>query len=97
MLVLLCKSALQQAKITHVLSLLRKTPDEARFESYEHMTVEVLDQEDENLIEHFPRMTRFIQEALDGGGAVLVHWYAWISLNGAISSIMTFCELPSCP
>lgn len=39
------------------------------------MVVEVDDVEDENLLEHFPATNQFIQEGLDGGGGVLVHWY----------------------
>ena len=31
--------------------------------------------EDENIIEHFAGSNAFIQEGLDGGGGVLVHWW----------------------
>jgi protein-tyrosine phosphatase len=30
--------------------------------------------DDENLIEHFPRVVQFIEEAVGGGGGVLIHW-----------------------
>ena len=38
------------------------------------MVVEVDDVDDENLLEHFPETNRFISDALDAGGSVLVHW-----------------------
>lgn len=38
------------------------------------MVVEVDDVEDENLLEYFPSATQFIQDGLESGGAVLVHW-----------------------
>lgn len=60
--------------MTHVLSVLRLTPDEKLFNSFRHMVVEVDDVEDENLLQHFPSTNKFIQDGLDGGGGVLVHW-----------------------
>ncbi|KAF2199685.1 dual specificity protein phosphatase 12 [Delitschia confertaspora ATCC 74209] len=67
------REALQQANITHVLSVLRLPLDQRLFEGFKHMVVEVDDVEDENLLEHFPATNKFIQEGLDGGGGVLVH------------------------
>lgn len=66
------REALQQAKITHVLSVLRTPLDQGLFSPFKHHVVEVDDVEDENLLEHFPATNRFIQEGLDGGGGVLV-------------------------
>jgi len=66
--------ALKQANITHVLSVLRMPLDRELFKPFKHMVVEVDDVEDENLLEHFPATNAFIQEGLDGGGGVLVHW-----------------------
>lgn len=57
-----------------MLSVLRLPLEEKLFEGYKHMVVEVDDVEDENLLEHFPAATRFIDEGLASGGAVLVHW-----------------------
>jgi dual specificity phosphatase 12 len=68
------REALQQANITHVLSVLRTPLDQDLFSPFKHMVVEVDDVDDENLLEHFPSTNRFIQEGLDGGGGVLVHW-----------------------
>lgn len=67
------RDALQQANITHVLSVLRLPLDQSLFSPFKHMVVEVDDTEDENLLEHFPATNAFIQEGLDGGGGVLVH------------------------
>jgi len=57
-----------------VLSVLRLPLDQSLFEGYVHKVVEVDDMDDENLLEHFPSCAGFIQDALDSGGAVLVHW-----------------------
>ncbi|KAI4714845.1 hypothetical protein J4E89_000526 [Alternaria sp. Ai002NY15] len=67
------REALQQANITHVLSVLRTPLDQDLFGPFKHMVVEVDDVDDENLLEHFPATNRFIQEGLQGGGGVLVH------------------------
>ncbi|KAF2840750.1 dual specificity protein phosphatase 12 [Patellaria atrata CBS 101060] len=67
------RQALEEASITHVLSVLRLPLDQALFSTFKHMVVEVDDVEDENLLEHFPSTNRFIQDALDDGGGVLVH------------------------
>lgn len=68
------RDALEQANITHVLSALRLPLDQELFKPFKHMVVEVDDIDDENLLEHFPATNKFIQEGLDGGGGVLVHW-----------------------
>ncbi|KAI9828552.1 MAG: hypothetical protein M1819_006544 [Sarea resinae] len=68
------REALKEANITHVLSVLGKPFDENLFSAYQHLTVEVDDVEDENLLEHFPETNSFIQSGLNGGGGVLVHW-----------------------
>ncbi|ORX98531.1 protein-tyrosine phosphatase-like protein [Clohesyomyces aquaticus] len=67
------REALQQANITHVLSVLRIPLDQNLFSPFKHMVVEVDDVEDENLLEHFPATNKFIQDGLNGGGGVLVH------------------------
>lgn len=69
------REALHQANITHVLSVLRSPLDQDLFSPFQkHMVVEVDDVEDENLLEHFSATNKFIQEGLEGGGGVLVHW-----------------------
>ncbi|KAK5138339.1 hypothetical protein LTR08_003400 [Meristemomyces frigidus] len=67
------KEALHASGITHVLSVLKLPLDPKLFEGFAHKVVEVDDMDDENLIEHFPACTKFIQDGLDGGGGVLVH------------------------
>lgn len=54
--------------------MLRLPLDKELFENFEHKVVEVDDVEDENLLEHFPDCNRFIQDGLDAGGGVFVHW-----------------------
>lgn len=68
------KEQLEKANITHILSVLRYSADSELFKGYKHMLVEVDDVEDENLLEHFTTTNGFIQEGLDSGGGVLVHW-----------------------
>lgn len=68
------KEALKAANITHVLSVLRLDLDEDLFGPYHHKTIQVDDVDDENLLEHFPATNKFIQDGLDSGGGVLVHW-----------------------
>lgn len=38
------------------------------------MLVEIEDSGSENIIKYFPKCNAFIQDGLDAGGAVLVHW-----------------------
>lgn len=66
--------ALRKANITHVVSVLRLPFDHRPLEGCKHHVIEVDDIEDDNILEHFPRCNEFIQEGLDGGGGVLVHW-----------------------
>ena len=65
---------MKKADITHVVSVLCLPLDEDLFQGYEHHVVEVNDVEDENIIQHFPASNAFMQQGLDGGGGVLVHW-----------------------
>ena len=67
-------AALKKANITHVLSALRLPLDPELFTSYKHLVIELDDVEDENILEHFTASNAFIQEGVDGGGGVLVHW-----------------------
>lgn len=77
--------ALKKANITHVVSALRLPLDKDLFVKYKHHIVELDDLEDENVIENFAGSNAFIQEGLDGGGGVLVHWwvksFSWLSLR----------------
>ncbi|OBT55169.1 hypothetical protein VE04_04475 [Pseudogymnoascus sp. 24MN13] len=65
---------LKDAGITHIVSALRFNYKETKgWENYTHCNVQIDDMDDENLIEHFPRVVLFIKDALAGGGGVLIH------------------------
>ena len=68
------KEALREIGITRILSVLKLPLDENLFNGFNHKVVEVDDMDDENLLEHFPECNSFIQDGLDSGGGVLVHW-----------------------
>ncbi|KAL8769910.1 MAG: hypothetical protein Q9194_005306 [Teloschistes cf. exilis] len=67
------KGALKTANITHVLSVLTLPLDDALFEGYQHLAIDVDDVEDADIIQHFSVTNAFIREGLEGGGGVLVH------------------------
>ena len=66
--------ALKAANVTHVVSALRRPLDEGLFAAYKHLLVELDDVADEDILQHFAASNAFIQDGLDGGGGVLVHW-----------------------
>jgi hypothetical protein len=68
------KQQLDDANITHVLSVLRLPLDQDLFRPFKHLVIEVDDVDDENLVQYFVTTNGFIQEGLDSGGGVLVHW-----------------------
>ena len=57
-----------------MVSALRLPLDNDLFVDFKHHVVEIDDVDDENILEHFAASNAFIQEGLDGGGGVLVHW-----------------------
>jgi len=65
---------MQELGVTHVVSILRWPIEEELVKPYKHLQIEVDDDEDENLLESFAPCNRFIEDALDGGGGVFVHW-----------------------
>lgn len=65
---------MKKANITHVVSALRLPLEEDLFVNFRHHVVEVDDVDDENIMEQFPASNAFIQDGLDAGGGVLVHW-----------------------
>ena len=56
--------------------MLRLNPAEEleMFNSYQHLSIDLDDVDDENLLEQIPAAIKFIQSGLDSGGGVLVHW-----------------------
>ncbi|KAF1810219.1 dual specificity protein phosphatase 12 [Eremomyces bilateralis CBS 781.70] len=67
------RQTLEEANITHVLSVLRVDTEKELFLPYKHLAIHVDDVDDENLLQYFPATNAFIQEGLNGGGGVLVH------------------------
>ncbi|KAL8808071.1 MAG: hypothetical protein Q9182_000349 [Xanthomendoza sp. 2 TL-2023] len=67
------KEALKEANITHVLSVLTLPLDPALFEGYKHLAIDIDDDEDADIIQHFPTSNAFVLEGLGRGGGVLVH------------------------
>ncbi|KAI9717690.1 MAG: tyrosine protein phosphatase yvh1, partial [Chrysothrix sp. TS-e1954] len=67
------KDAVKEAGLTHVVSVMRWEIDDQLIRPYKHLQIEVDDDEEENLIEHFPATNLFIRDALEAGGSVLVH------------------------
>ncbi|KAF9022294.1 phosphatases II [Hymenopellis radicata] len=66
------------AGITHVLSVCPDPIEDLKV-GIEHLRIEVEDHECADLLSHLPRAVSFIQDALDGGGRVLVHCRMGIS------------------
>ncbi|KAH6674578.1 hypothetical protein B0J14DRAFT_562686 [Halenospora varia] len=75
------RNALSTTGITHIVSVLKYDFKEFEdWEKYEHLSIEVDDVEDENLLGEFERSGKWIENALKNGGKegkggkVLVHW-----------------------
>ena len=67
--------AIKAASITHVVSVIRWPIDEGLLRPFKHLQIDVEDVEDENLLEHLPATTQFIENALAvRGNNVIVHW-----------------------
>ncbi|KAK4195542.1 protein-tyrosine phosphatase-like protein [Triangularia verruculosa] len=68
---------IHEHKITHVLSVIQYSLDTLEDEVYrplQHMTIDIDDMEDQDILVHLPKMVRFIQQGLhEQKGAVLVH------------------------
>ncbi|EPS41497.1 hypothetical protein H072_4648 [Dactylellina haptotyla CBS 200.50] len=81
---------LQAKNITHVVSVLRGRLDPKLFEAYSstgrHLHIQVDDDDDENLIEHFKTSNEFISRAVQQGGNVLVHCAMGISRSATIAT-----------
>lgn len=73
------EAALSRANITHVVTVLRMPPPvvDKTQETRQQLRIDVDDVDDENLLQHFPAATKFIQSGLDAGGSVLIHWLVY--------------------
>lgn len=60
--------------ITHILSVIDfDIYDRGNFQQYKHFQIRIEDEPNENLLQHFKDCNAFIDDALNGGGAVFVH------------------------
>ena len=69
---------IQEHKITHILSVIKYSlnRDDDAFRDVRHLSIDIDDMEDQDILVHLPKMTRFIDAGVNGGtspGAVLVH------------------------
>lgn len=65
---------LEEAKITHVVSIVSQNIEPELVKNYKHLAFNLDDVDYEDILQHFPKSNAFIKEALIGGGSVLVHW-----------------------
>lgn len=68
------RTALKECNITHILSVLRFTPEKELIEEFVNHVIEVDDVDDENILQYLPETNKFIEDGLRSGGGVLVHW-----------------------
>ncbi|KAL2260856.1 hypothetical protein VTK26DRAFT_5038 [Humicola hyalothermophila] len=69
---------IQEHKITHILSVIKYSlnRDDNAFRDVQHLSIDIDDMEDQDILVHLPKMVRFIDAGLKGDtspGAVLVH------------------------
>ncbi|KAL9616581.1 MAG: hypothetical protein Q9160_008561 [Pyrenula sp. 1 TL-2023] len=64
------KSALQHARVTHVLSALDGPISPELVQGYQHMQINIQDVEEENILEHFPKAVAFIHDGLKGSNGI---------------------------
>jgi dual specificity phosphatase 12 len=67
------KNLLFDLDITHILSVGEGMDEEFPFE-FEYHIVDILDMEDQNILKHFNKCYKFIEDGREIG-ACLVHWY----------------------
>jgi dual specificity phosphatase 12 len=65
---------IKAANITHVLSVINYPLDPELFKPFQHLAIDVEDDEDENLLQDLAESNRFIEDGLERGGGVFVHW-----------------------
>lgn len=70
--------------ITHILSLLSFATIEPVPSGVRNLKLDILDYEDENILDEFKITNRFIDEALEKEGKVLIHCQAGISRSSTV-------------
>jgi dual specificity phosphatase 12 len=62
---------IQEVKITHILSVIKYKLDRDNdaYRDVEHLSIDIDDMEDQDILVHLPKMVRFIERGLQGRGA----------------------------
>ncbi|CAL8321775.1 unnamed protein product [Arctogadus glacialis] len=76
--------ALAEAAVSHVLSVDSEDPPLPQGAGLRHKRISVLDQPTSDLLSHMDDSFLFLQEAVEGGGAALVHCHAGRSRSAAM-------------
>ena len=76
------KPLLSALGITHIVSMIGSEPAWPR--DFEYHTVYTMDNDQCKLLEALPGVVGFIREAMDGGGAVLIHCRRGVNRSGAM-------------
>lgn len=76
--------ALRNAKITHVINAASHCVPNYFPENFSYLPISVLDNSADGILDYLPLCNRYIQNAIDCGGAVLVHCQAGVSRSSAI-------------
>jgi dual specificity phosphatase 12 len=72
---IIASGVLEKEGITHVLSVMRNVATSEVLNPFERMIIDVDDDPDEAILDHFESTNRWIDDALAEGGKVVVHWY----------------------
>jgi len=73
--IIIGNGVLEKEGITHVLSVMRNVATSEVLSPFERMIIDVDDDPDEAILDHFESANRWIDDALAEGGKVVVHWY----------------------
>jgi dual specificity phosphatase 12 len=65
---------IKEANVTHVLSVLDYTLNPNRFKPFQHFAIKADDSYSENLLQYFAKSNQFIEDGLEKGRGVFVHW-----------------------
>jgi protein-tyrosine phosphatase len=78
------KQSLIKHGVTHILNVAAALPN-AYQSDYQYLNVEMYDEEDEELMKHYPICEKFIDDSLTQGGKVLIHCRAGKSRSVSIA------------